>query len=269
MQIKKHRITGKTVTFQPTPNIGGKFERALPDTIVIHYTAGSNAKSSARTLSNPNVRASAHVIIARDGSVIQLADFDTITWHAGKSTYAGRSGFNNYSIGIELDNAGALEKREDGGYYSWFNRKYPQEEVVKATHRNETNPRYWHVFSEAQIDAVFELCRLLKEAYKIKFILGHEEISPGRKIDPGPAFPLDKLRDQVLYGRDSEKIEGVPEKGKVIASALNIRSGPAAINDTVALPLINGTEVEILEEKNGWYRIKTSIEGWVAADYIK
>jgi len=269
MEIKNHKLVEESVNFQPSPNVSGNFKEGFPDTVIIHYTAGANAESSAKTLSNPSVKASAHLIIGRGGKIIQLANFKTITWHAGRSSYKGRNGFNQYAIGIEFDNAGAVDKREDGCYYSWFNKKYSEEEVVKAIHQNESKPRYWHAYSEIQIKLAFKICRLLKDTYNIKSILGHEEISPGRKIDPGPAFPLDRLREHILNGRSSDTINSLPESGKVMAKALNIRSGPSTVNNTIALPLKNGEEVTILEEKNGWYRVKTTIEGWVAADYIK
>ena len=74
-----------------------------PDMIVLHYTAGGNAMSSAHYLARADTDASAHLVIARDGGIIQLLPFDTIAWHAGQSEYAGRTNLNRYSIGIEMD----------------------------------------------------------------------------------------------------------------------------------------------------------------------
>lgn len=76
--------------------------------IVLHYTAGTSAESSALFLTRPEVSASAHVVIGREGEVFQLVPFNIEAWHAGKSWYAGRGGLNRYSIGIELDNLGEL-----------------------------------------------------------------------------------------------------------------------------------------------------------------
>jgi hypothetical protein len=72
---------------------------------------------------------------------------------------------------------------------------------IKAKHRNEPSESYWHTYSEALLTACFAVCRCLVNSYPINTIVGHEEISPGRKIDPGPAFPLERLRDQILVGR--------------------------------------------------------------------
>ena len=82
----------------------GEFEKGKLDTIVIHYTAGP-FQSSLNTLKNPKVKASAHVIVDRDGSVTQLIPFNEIAWHAGESSYGTRTGLNKYSIGIEIVNS--------------------------------------------------------------------------------------------------------------------------------------------------------------------
>ena len=71
----------------------------------MHYTAGASAESSIDWLTNPDARASAHVLIARDGGITQLVPFDRRAWHAGRSRWKDRTGLNGWSFGIELDNA--------------------------------------------------------------------------------------------------------------------------------------------------------------------
>jgi N-acetylmuramoyl-L-alanine amidase len=272
MKISNHRFPQEEVPFKKTPNQGETFGPGLPDTIVIHYTAGSSAESSIKTLCDKKTRASAHLVIGRDGSVTQLVPFNKIAWHAGKSAYGGRTGYNKYSIGIEIDNAGRLTKSGDQ-YIAWFGRVYTEEEVIEAVHRNESEPHYWHRYTEKQIEIVYDICSDLVDAYGISSILGHEEISPQRKVDPGPAFPLDKLRDRVLY---RERSDDGPEEsvisenlGIVTASRLNIRSSPMLNSSTVASPLTQGTMVNILKENNGWYEVQVQTKGWVKKDYIK
>ena len=112
---------------------------------------------------------------------------------------------------------------------------------------------------------------LLKE-YKIASILGHEEISPGRKLDPGPAFPLDKLRERILYpNRDAEGAAELakPKAGVVRANLLNIRHAPNATSEKIARPLPKGSKVKILRETDEWYYVAAEINGWVAKDYIE
>jgi len=275
MKIHNYLLEGDNAAIKMSPNHGGKFTAANPDTIVIHYTAGRSAESSVNTLCNPKTKASAHLVVGRDGSITQLVPFDTVSWHAGKSSYRGRTGFNKYSIGIEIDNAGRLEK-SGGKYVSWFKKVYEIEDVVEAVHRNENIPGFWHAYTEDQISIVNDICELLIEAYQIGSILGHEEISPKRKSDPGPAFPLDKLRDHLLASdrseEDEEEAGGVTvlnNAGLVTASKLNIRRFPNRNSETVSPPLTKGTLVEIVNEHDGWYEVDIKTRGWVKKDYIK
>lgn len=270
--IDKDKHLLKEAAFIESPNHGRTFGENLPDTIVIHYTAGSSAESSIRTLRDPNSKASAHLVVARDGKITQLIPFNTIAWHAGKSRYRERIGFNKYSIGIEIDNAGRLGK-SGNRYKAWFGKLYPPEEVVEAVHRNESASSFWHDYTEKQIEAVFDICAKLRDAYGVSTILGHEEISPKRKIDPGPAFPLDKLHDQVILrdrSEEGEEEDELPPQGMlgvVTASKLNVRSRPSVAADPVAAPLPKGTRLDIRRELNGWYEV--GIQGWVKKDYVR
>lgn len=261
MKILNHLI--QDTAYAPSPNRSGKFVKGLPDTLIIHYTAGPCLESAQNTFLNKGSKASAHIIIERDGSMIQMVPFDTIAWHAGTSKWGKRKNLNNYSIGIELVNAGSLVK-EKKGYSSWFGKNYTSKEVVKAVHRNEDVASYWHRYTDKQIKACESLCKLLVEEYGIQNILGHEEISPDRKIDPGPAFPLDEMRQKLLA------LKPKPEKASVIAKGLNIRKGPDTTFEKLAEPLPHSHKVQILEQKGEWVKVKTTalIEGWVAKRYL-
>jgi N-acetylmuramoyl-L-alanine amidase len=267
-----HRLEGDRIDFVKSQNHGAPFDRGLPDSIVIHYTAGRSAESSVQTLCNPSSKASAHVVVGRDGSIVQLVPFDTISWHAGKSSHGGRSGFNKYSIGIEIDNAGRLTKGP-GGYTAWFGQTYSETDVIEAIHRNESTPSFWHRYTEDQIDAVIELCLVLVDSYSVSEILGHEEIAPARKVDPGPAFPLDKLRERVLQRDRSDEGEAeespMHQAAIVTASKLNIRAAPRKSSPTIAPPLLKGTVVDILKETNGWYNVEVTTRGWVKREYVR
>lgn len=275
MTIEENWLTGDEVTQQESPNTSGAFGDALPDTLVVHFTGGRSATSSANWLCNPKAKASAHVIIGQKGEIIQLVPFDTVAWHAGKSTWEERTGLNKYSIGIELDNPGRLEQRAKG-FYTWFGTQVADGLVTHTTHRNETEPTYWQAFSEAQITATEALCELLMDTYSIQWILGHEEISPSRKVDPGPAFPLDKLRNNLLYqDRHHEDAESFDDQignqgqsATVTADLLNIRSAPRGNAGKVMPALPKGTQVEVLERKGDWARVVVETEGWVSAQYL-
>lgn len=267
MKITDH-IIEEANSDRKSPNTGGSL---TADTIVVHYTAGRDAKSSVDTLVNPGVKASAHLVVGRKGEILQLVPFDVIAWHAGRSHYKGRKGYNKYSIGIEIDNAGVLAKSGEV-YRSWFGAIYPQDQVIRAVHRNQNVAKYWHAYTDEQIFAVEEICRVLVEAYPIKDILGHEEISPTRKIDPGPAFPLDKLRRLILNpdrSQDEGELDDFPVDGAVTASKLNIRENPSTNSRKVAAPLKRKKQVTVLAEQDGWYEVEVKVKGWVSAKYVE
>jgi N-acetylmuramoyl-L-alanine amidase len=203
-----------------------------------------------------------------------LVAFDTVAWHAGKSAYDGRTGLNAFSIGIEIDNAGRLERQGDR-YFSWFGREYPGDQVFQGVHRIESEASYWHRYQEKDIALVRDLCALLAKAYPIRQILGHEEIAPGRKTDPGPAFPLDRLREKLLATDRSEEEPPAPPvvkpsgSGLVTASTLNIRRDPSPSAPKAADPLPQGAGVRILDRKPGWLYVSAEVKGWVSAEFIK
>ena len=180
--IVNHRLMGGGVFHL----VSAKNTRRLegPVMIVLHYTAGTSAESSALFLTRPDVSASAHVVIGREGEVFQLVPFNIEAWHAGKSWYAGRGGLNRYSIGIELDNLGKL--RFSGGLFiAECGRVVPPGEVY--TDCSGDRPTYWHRYTTRQVRVLREICTLLEETYPIRDVVGHSVITP-RKIDPGPAL---------------------------------------------------------------------------------
>src|SRR5690606_19314135 len=127
-----------------------------PRYLIMHYTAGRNAKQSIDWMCNPVSKASAHVVIARDGKVTQLVPFDRVAWHAGVSRGEGIKGLNQHSIGIELDNAGRLTA-QGGKWRAWFGDVYPEDQVVVATHKHETTPTGWHMYTPEQIESALEV----------------------------------------------------------------------------------------------------------------
>jgi N-acetylmuramoyl-L-alanine amidase len=257
MRIEDHRLVD--VVFEQTPNVsaGRKITQEL---IVLHYTAGPDAESSVRHLLNPASQSSAHLVIGRDGDVTQLADFTQRAWHAGRSRWLGQPDVNSRSIGIELDNAGRLVQI-GSTYRAWFGRSYPEDQVLGASHKNESGMSWWHAFTEPQLEACLEVCQALAAAYDIQDIVGHDDVS--NKSDPGPAFPLESIRSRV-FGREGDE----PERplGVVVASRLYIRNAPGGT--LAGEPLPRGTEVEILGRDGDWLEVDVVRRGWVAARFI-
>lgn len=105
------------------------------------------------------LRVSAHLLIRRDGDMVQYVAFTARAWHAGKSCYQGRKRCNDFSIGIELEG---------------------------TDHTPYTTPQYQQLAQVIQV---------LQQHYPIQAIAGHADIAPGRKTDPGPAFDWQRLQD--------------------------------------------------------------------------
>lgn len=263
--IQNHRLTGPDVSFRPSPNVGGTLR---PQFVVLHYTAGRTLESSVESLcmKKPQGSASAHIVLGRDGRIVQLAPFNTVTWHAGVSQWNGINGLNHHAIGIEMDNAGLLH-REGERCVSWFGKAYPDNEVVMAEHRHGGGLRPWHHYTEVQIERALQLCEALVSHYGLHDVLGHEDIARGRKVDPGPAFPLAAVRARAL-GRGAD----VATRLVVNAASLNIRSGPGADFSKVAPALRRGAELVLLEPQDRWSRVAvvgaTDLEGWVCNDFV-
>lgn len=179
MEIFENCLTGRNVSYLNGAKSGRKVEG--PEMIVLHYTAGTSAEGAAVYLSRPDVEASAHVVVGRLGEVIQLTPFDLEAWHAGISEYKGRRGVNRCSVGIEIDNLGRLEKRDDV-YVAECGKVVAPAEVY-----TDEDGSCWHRYTSAQVAAVEEICRLLRERYPIRYVVGHADVTD-RKQDPGPAL---------------------------------------------------------------------------------
>lgn len=115
-------------------------------------------------------------------------------WHAGVSEWDGRPGVNDFSIGIELDNAGRLHRRK-GRFYSWFNKEYMPDMVFTTVENGHA--AYYHTYTREQLDCLVEVCLLLKARYPIRWLVRHSDISV-RKVDPGPAFPFEEMKKRVV-----------------------------------------------------------------------
>ncbi len=127
--------------------------------IIIHYTGMQSERESIKRLTSSSSKVSCHYLINRSGKVFRLVEDKNIAWHAGKSMWGKYKNLNKNSIGIELVNKG---------------------------HRYG-----YQAFTRIQIKRLVELCKYLKRKYKIKnkLILGHSDIAPLRKADPGEKFP--------------------------------------------------------------------------------
>ena len=266
MEIKNHKLVGDGANWAESPNHRGNLD--APEFIVMHFTAGRDAASSIKWLCNPAAKASAHIVVGRNGTITQLVGFDQVAWHAGASTWAGKHGLNASSIGIELDNMGELTRVGDR-YLSWFKSEVPANQVQHAAHAIDGVASYWHDYTELQIASALTLVDLLRQAYPtIKEVLGHDDIAPRRKRDPGPAFPMRSFRAR-FSGRqsDDDAVYVVTEEG------LNIRTKPGVENAVVAPPLAKGTQLRMQVRQSQWSQVglleHPELVGWVNNAYIR
>ena len=197
MRIANHHlIDGDAVTFVGTANQSAGIR---PLYLVMHYTAGLGLDGTVAWLRNPAAKASAHLVIGRDGRIVQMVAFNRKAWHAGISRWGAIEGLNAYAIGIELDNAGRLQRRGDGAWvHPVSGRVVPSGEVIEAQHKAEARPAGWHAYTEAQLSAAEAVARVLHDRYGFIDVLGHDDIAPGRKVDPGPAFPIASFTTKVM-----------------------------------------------------------------------
>ncbi|MEO1044629.1 MAG: N-acetylmuramoyl-L-alanine amidase [Pseudomonadota bacterium] len=145
----------------PSPNYD---ERSLPiSMLVLHYTGMEDGPSAINWLANPESKVSSHYVVEEDGQLIAMVDEDKRAWHAGRSWWRGIHDVNSASIGVEIVNPG-----HEFGY---------------------------RPFPEAQMQTVCDLVADCVQRYAIKPInvVGHSDIAPARKEDPGELFDWERL----------------------------------------------------------------------------
>ncbi len=163
--------------------------------IIIHYTGMKKESAAIKRLQDPKSKVSSHYLIKRNGDIINLVPDLIEAWHAGVSSWKQFKSLNKNSIGIEITNPG-----HQHGYKK---------------------------FSKKQIFSLQKLLNILVKKYKIrkKFILGHSDISPGRKKDPGEKFPWEMLAKNKLsfwHNLDQKKIKKFREKNLITTIEENL-----------------------------------------------
>jgi N-acetylmuramoyl-L-alanine amidase len=160
---------------QPSPNCDARDERI--SMVVLHYTDMPSAEGALARLCDPAAKVSAHYVITEEGEVIRLVDESMRAWHAGRSYWRGKANVNGCSIGIELQNPG-----HTCGY---------------------------RPFADAQIDALVPLLHRMVDDYDIPRanVVGHSDIAPQRKLDPGELFPWERLAEYRLALPRPTKLE--------------------------------------------------------------
>ncbi|MEM9014583.1 MAG: N-acetylmuramoyl-L-alanine amidase [Pseudomonadota bacterium] len=150
----------------PSPNFD--MRKASIDMIVLHYTGMQTGAGALSRLCDPTAKVSAHYLVEEDGVIHRLVDELERAWHAGVASWRGQTNINDRSIGIEIVNPG----------HEWGYRDFPP----------------------AQIDSLMALVREIAGRHNIRpsGILGHSDVAPRRKEDPGEKFPWRRLAEAGL-----------------------------------------------------------------------
>jgi N-acetylmuramoyl-L-alanine amidase len=152
-----------TIIDAPSPNFDARTK--VPDMIVLHYTGMQTGEAALARLCDPEAKVSSHYLVEEDGRVFRLVAEERRAWHAGVSFWKGEEGVNHASIGIEIVNPG-----HEFGY---------------------------RAFPEAQVAAVIALVADIRTRWEIEDsrIIGHSDVAPARKQDPGELFPWKRLAE--------------------------------------------------------------------------
>jgi len=150
----------------PSPNHGPRRDGLLPELVVLHYTAMDSTDAALARLCDPAAEVSAHYLITGQGDIIQMVPEKARAWHAGAGQWHGCDDINSRSIGIELDNRGD------------------------------------HPFSEPQMTTLARLLGGIMARWSLQpsAVIGHSDMAPGRKADPGPRFDWARLVRLELAG---------------------------------------------------------------------
>jgi N-acetylmuramoyl-L-alanine amidase len=156
-------VTSFHIEDAPSPNHDAR--RGPPDMAVLHYTGMRSAAEALARLRDPEAKVSAHYLVDEDGTILRLVPEARRAWHAGNSFWKGERDINAVSVGIEIVNPG----------HEWGYRAFP----------------------DVQIDAVIRLLDDVRTRWSIPDarILGHSDVAPARKQDPGELFPWRRLAE--------------------------------------------------------------------------
>jgi N-acetylmuramoyl-L-alanine amidase len=191
------------------------FNLRKPNFVIIHHTAQNSCEQTLKTFTTTATQVSAHYVICKDGAIHHMLNDYLRAWQAGVSKWGNNTDINSSSIGIEIDN-------------------------------NGTDP-----FTDQQITSLLNLLGSLKKAYAIPTanFIGHQDVAPGRKVDPNVHFPWKKLADNNfgIWWSDTTNVV-VPNEFNVMQA---LRIVGYDIKDSVAVIQTFKRKYEQVEDKNG------------------
>lgn len=147
----------------PSPNCDARPDGCAPDLLLLHYTGMPTAEGALERLRDPRAEVSAHYLLLEDGRVLSLVAEEERAWHAGRSCWAGRERINDVAIGIEIVNPG----------HEWGYRPFPEPQMRALVRLAGSICGRWGIRPER--------------------VLGHSDVAPARKEDPGELFDWRRL----------------------------------------------------------------------------
>jgi N-acetylmuramoyl-L-alanine amidase len=181
------------IIHHPSPNWNERPHGSVIDTVVLHYTGMESGEAALGRLCDAAAEVSAHYMVEEDGRLFSLVDEEKRAWHAGVSRWRGRGNLNHSSIGIELVNRG-----HEFGY---------------------------RPFPEAQVESLLTLLEAIHARHHIPAYgyVGHSDIAPDRKQDPGELFPWKRLAAEgfgLWSNRDGSDTTVLAERGQKNANVM-------------------------------------------------
>lgn len=193
-----------TIKHHPSPNYGTRKNDLTPAFVVLHYTAMASTQAAIDWLCTPKSEVSAHYVISPDGAVTQLVAEEHRAWHAGAGQWCGLEDMNSRSIGIELSNTGAQP------------------------------------FPEPQMAALETLLAEMMSRWDIApaGVIGHSDLAPGRKVDPGRHFDWRRLELQGLAARRGHDTGPRPASTEAFRAVARHAGYTADVDDATLLAAV-------------------------------
>ncbi|WP_050602930.1 N-acetylmuramoyl-L-alanine amidase [Ruegeria sp. 6PALISEP08] len=190
--------------WHPSPNFSERRDGLTPSLVVIHYTAMNSAKAALDRLCDPASEVSAHFLIGGDGTLWQMVREEDRAWHAGAGEWEGQTDINSRSVGIELDSTGS------------------------------------HPFSEPQMSTLEALLPRIMKSWSIPAsgVIGHSDMAPGRKSDPGPHFDWQRLERQALAKPRAPVTASATPSPEAFRAAARRAGFTAPVDDTQLLAAV-------------------------------
>ncbi len=188
---------------RPSPNFDAR--DGTVRAVVLHYTGMKTAEDAIERLCDPAAKVSAHYLVTEEGEVVRMVAEGDRAWHAGQSHWRGMHRLNDVSVGVEIVNPG----------HEWGYRPFP----------------------DAQIRALIPLVAAIRERHDVPRanVVGHSDVAPARKDDPGELFPWDRLaRHRLCLPRPDQAVADPMWSDAAFLVALqrwgyDVSDGPAAV----------------------------------------